>query len=335
MVEELIVESRNMQNPALPLHLLTYPGCFVDNYPAYLERIFSFIHSRLRIGANMLGKSILGLFCLRKPDDKLSDRFHNESKLTKSDDDDALQPSATKSHQQLMSYLPHTVITSDLGYRDKKFKLQFNRFLAEDPSIAVFSVDQEAPVSSTWRDERSRNNCRLSSKYGRVRLLVTGRSHCNATITVGHGWPLGVSMKGIRYWNAEDGILLVDWTELYSSYFAQAEKRPNRRKEENIVEAGRCMERGVSESESEGTRRSYGGLGIFPATHEEVVIAHKHVGQDLGDSSRRTRVQHESQGVDRVVERQVDERWKIHKRVEAFVSSPSLSWRTSGYQKLT
>ncbi|RMZ69533.1 hypothetical protein GMOD_00006360 [Pyrenophora seminiperda CCB06] len=282
----------------------------------------------------MLGKSLLGLFCLQKPDDKFFGRFRHESNLTNSDEDDASQSSGSKSHQRPMWYLPHTIVTSDLGYRDHKFKLRFNRFLAEDPSIAVFSVDQEAPVSSTWRNERSRNNCRLSSKYGRARLLVTGRSHCNATITIGHGWPFGVSMKEIRYWNAEDGILLVNWSQLYSSYFAQAEKRSIRRKDGKIVDAHRYMEGSASKSEPERSSKYHGDGSVTPVADAQIVTAHQHAGQDLHDSFRRTGVRHESQGVNGVVKRQVDERWKIHKRVEAFVCSPGPLWRTSGYQKM-
>ncbi|KAK1917902.1 hypothetical protein P3342_000620 [Pyrenophora teres f. teres] len=282
----------------------------------------------------MLGKSLLRLFCLPKSDEKPSSRFYHEDQPTMSDEANASQSSAIKFHQYPLRYLPHTVIRSDLGYRDHKFKLQFNRFLAEDPSIAVFSVDQEAPVSSTWRDERSRNHCRLSSKYGRARLLLTGRSHCNATITVGNEWPFRVSMKGIRYWNVEDGVLLVDWGQLYASYFARTEKRLNRRKDGEDIEVDRSMERNMLESDSEEARKTCGDCGIVPAAHEELVMAHKHTVQGIHSSFRWTRVQQDSQGANGVVKKQVDERWKIHKRVESFVCSPGPLWRTSGYQQL-
>jgi len=321
MDEGLVVEPRNMQSPALPRRLLTYLDSVVNNYPAYLEYVFPFIHSRIRINANMLGKSILELFCLKKPEEKL---FPCRNQPTRSNEADVSQSNATNSHQHPMRHLPHTVITSDLGYRDHKFKLQFNRFLAEDPSIAVFSIDQEAPVSSTWRDERSRNNCRLNSRYGRTRLLITGRSHCNASITVGQGWSLGVSIKGIRYWNAEDGVLLVDWSQIYADYFAQAQKRLKKGKGEKVVEVDRCNERkALGSSEPEGAGNSHGDLGIFPVTR-----------QDNDDNFRCTSVQHELQVVNGAVRKQVDERWKIHKRVEAFVCSPGPLWRSSGYQRL-
>jgi hypothetical protein len=171
-----------------------------------------------------------------------------------------------------MRYLPHTLITSNLGCWHNTLRLQFNHLLAEDPSIAIFSVNQSAPIPSSWHD-----------KHRQICLFPITRLLGNATVVVGSGWQYGVSKKAIRYWDAEYGVMLVDWHMLYSSYFAQKNKRQNRKKVGEIVERYRKLEETTLRIETGGAWRWYGDWDIYPATRAEVALACKYEGRGFDD----------------------------------------------------
>jgi hypothetical protein len=171
-----------------------------------------------------------------------------------------------------MRYLPHTLITSHLGCWRDTFHLQFNHLLAEDPSIAVFSIEQWAPVPRTWRNGQ-RDIC----------LFPITQLSCNAKVVVGSGWQYEVSKKAIRYWNSKEGIMLVDWHMLYSSYFTQANKKENRKKVGMIVERYRKWEETTLRTETGGMWSAYGQWNIHPATRSEVALVCKHEGRGFED----------------------------------------------------
>lgn len=155
---------------------------------------------------------------------------------------------------KLTAYLPHTLITSDLGTWNHTFRLRYNYFLPEDPSIAVFSETQRAPVPSAWRG-KDRGCFGLGFRYrcyGCCSLEV--RSPCTARIIVGSGMHYKMPSRVIRHWNAEERLLLVDWTELYDSYFAQERKT-------------------TEKTRGTGTSKGYHRLeeGTVPLEHEQLI----------------------------------------------------------------
>ena len=183
---------------------------------------------------NMFCHSILKMFSSNKAGPEFSDHFCNmcrrTTESTPSRNSNVCGSGTTTSHRRPMCHLPHTMINSNLGSRHHTFRLQFNRFLVEDPSIAVFSVEQEAPILSVWRGDNRRGFCGLGTAYEWAQLFTTSRSRCNVTMSVGQHWTLVVSNEAIRYWSVQDGIILVDWGQLYESYFKQVKKTKNRQR---------------------------------------------------------------------------------------------------------
>jgi hypothetical protein len=181
----------------------------------------------------MLCHPLLNMFTSIKTDPKISNHFCNmcrrTAELNPPRNPNTCTSGTATSHGGPVRHLPHTIINSNLGCRHHTFRLQFNRFLVEDPSVAVFSVQQEAPISVAWRAEDRRGYCRFSKAYGWAQLFSASRSRCNVTMSVGQHWTLGVSNKSIRYWSAEDGVILVDWGQLYDSYFKQLETKNQKR----------------------------------------------------------------------------------------------------------
>jgi len=176
---------------------------------------------------SMLCLPLLNMFSSNKTDHEFSDHSCNMCRratdLSPSRNPNTCTSRPAMSHRGPVAHLPHTIINSNLGCRNHTFRLQFNRFLVEDPTVAVFSVEQEAPISSVWRDE-DRRSC-----YGWARIFSASRSRCNVTMSVGQHWTLGVSNKSIRYWNMEEGVILVDWGQLYDSYFKQLKTKNQER----------------------------------------------------------------------------------------------------------
>lgn len=169
-----------------------------------------------------------------------------------------------------MCYLPHTIITSDLGSPKANFQLQFNRFLSEDSELAVFSLGQEAPVSEKWQEEQR------AGYFSRI--FSNPSSQCNAMASVGSYWPFGLSNRVIRYWNVDDGVILVDWGKMYTDYFTQAKSCKNKRRIERIVRRFRELEAERLRQDTQGRWVLYGDRDIFPATHAEIAMACRYEG---------------------------------------------------------
>jgi hypothetical protein len=79
-------------------------------------------------------------------------------------------------------------------------------------------------------------------------------------MSVGRHWTLGVSNKATRFWSAKDGLILVDWVELYDSYFKQMKKT----KTKNRKKSGRSAERIYVQDED--TTRNHDRERAFRAT---------------------------------------------------------------------
>lgn len=176
-----------------------------------------------------------------------------------------------KIHGYPMCYLPHTIITSDLGSPDGNYQLEFNRFLSEDSDLAVFSLGQEAPVSDTWQEDQRGAGCFS-------RIFCAGASRCSAMASVGSYWPFGLSNRVIRYWNVDDGVIIVDWGKMYNDYFTQAKSCKNKRRIERIVRRFRELEAERLRMDTEGRWVLYGDRDIFPATHAEIAMACRYEG---------------------------------------------------------
>jgi hypothetical protein len=190
---------------------------------------------------------LLKIFNSNKTDHEVSNHFCNMCRHTTEStplrNSNVCRSGAAISNRSPICHLPHTTINSNLGSRHDTFRLQFNRFLVEDPSIAVFSIEQETPISSVWRDE-DRGGCYgLGLAYGWAQFFTAPRSRCNVTMSVGKHWTLGVSNKAIRYWSIQDKVMLVDWDRLYESYFEQVKKTKDRQM------SGRLLDRGFGQDE--------------------------------------------------------------------------------------
>ncbi|EMD66767.1 hypothetical protein GGP41_008161 [Bipolaris sorokiniana] len=248
----------------------------------------------------------------------------------------------TTIHGYPMCYLPHTVITSDLGSPDGNYQLEFNRVLTENSNLAVFSVGQEAPVSDTWQQDQQRVGC-LS------RLFSAGSSGCNATVSVGSYWPFKLSNQAIWYWHAEDGVLLVDWSKLYTDYFTQSRSSKNRRRIERIVHRYRDLEAEKMRNDTAGRWTSYGDWDIFPATHAEIAMACRYEGpkSDFEDrlDPRQDRMSPQEMVMrlgDRIVavgealRKRVDGKPKVYESEEKqeCPKGPLSLWRRTSYSKL-
>jgi hypothetical protein len=148
--------------------------------------------------------------------------------------------------RELVPYLPHTLITSDLGQWGQIYHLQFSHFLPEDPAIAVFLKSQDAPVPTTWRHKQSWRPWRLNIcwRWRNGRLQV--RSSCTVMVNVGSRWEHKISMQAVQYWSASAGVLLVEWSDMYNDYFAHDGKKKNNRAHVIVRQLRKPKERTLS-----------------------------------------------------------------------------------------
>jgi hypothetical protein len=212
----------------------------------------------------MLCHPVLKMFSSNESNHEFSDHScdwcRRTTELSPARNPSLCRSATTTSHESPVCHLPHTVINSNLGCRHQTFQLQFNRFLAEDPSVAVFSVEQEAPISGVWRDEDRRGCYGLDKTYEWAQIFSGSLSRCHVTMSVGRHWTLGVSNKATRFWSAKDGVILLDWVELYDSYFRQMKKT----KTKNRKKSGRSAERVYVQDED--TMRNHDKERAFRAT---------------------------------------------------------------------
>ncbi|RAR01455.1 zinc ion binding protein [Stemphylium lycopersici] len=223
--------------------------------------------------------------------------------------------------------------------------LQFNRFLTEDPSLAVFSVGQEAPVSDSWRDDGRRLGCGWSG------LFSSKRSQCHAAATVGSYWPFGLSNRAVLYWNAEDKVILLDWSKLYSEYFAQARSPKNKRRIERIVQRYRDLDAENMRKDTDGRWSSYGDWDIYPATHSEIAMACRYEGplsdfEDRLDPKKERFSAHEMMlrvgdrlvAVGEAIRKRVDGKPKMYEGEDKaradYSHGPVTLWKRASYHKL-
>jgi hypothetical protein len=143
------------------------------------------------------------------------------------------------------TYLPHILVTSDLGVWDHTSRLRFSHFLPEDPSIAVFSESQDAAVPNAWRHNQSWSPWRLNIRYRWQKGGLQVRRSCTVRVIVGTRWQYKISMKAIRHWSAPAGMLLVDWNALYQDYFAQDGGKKNSKRAYKIKIFRKLEERTV------------------------------------------------------------------------------------------
>lgn len=64
----------------------------------------------------------------------------------------------------------------------------------------------------------------------------------------------------------------MDWSRLYSDYFAQARSNKNKRRIERIVQRYRELEAEKMRNDTEGQWSSYGDWDVSPATHAEIAM---------------------------------------------------------------
>jgi hypothetical protein len=150
--------------------------------------------------------------------------------------------SDAKQFRDLTPYLSRTLINSNLGEWDQSFRLHFSHFLAEDPSIAVFSESQHAPVPTAWRRQQARGRRRIDIRCRWLKGKLQVRSPCAVRVTVGSWWEYKISLHAVRHWSASDRMLLVDWAAMYDNYFAQDRKNSNKERATDMVKRFRRLE---------------------------------------------------------------------------------------------
>jgi hypothetical protein len=174
---------------------------------------------------------------------------------------------------RLAAYLPHTLIISDLGTWGRTFQLRFSHFLPQDPSVAVFSVSQKAPVPSTWPSNQAKRPWRVNIRCRWKRGCLEMRRSCASKVIVGSGWQYSISSSALRHWSAPSEVLLVDLYELYDDYFAQERKEKNRERVGRIVENFQYMEGQELVKDTGSLWSSYRRWDLFPAMPAEVALA--------------------------------------------------------------
>lgn len=148
----------------------------------------------------------------------------------------------TVSIERMITRLPHTIIISDLGTWNQTFALQFNHFLPENPSIAVFSVGQSAQVPIKWATGQGFDSCSLRFKFQWRPFFLKMRLPCSAKVTVRRGWQCRVGPWAIRNWDPETGVILVDWIKVYEDYYCQYVKKKERNTAPVFAEGYRKLE---------------------------------------------------------------------------------------------
>lgn len=119
--------------------------------------------------------------------------------------------------------------------------------------------------------------------------FIRQRPDYPARVVVGSRWGYTLSIKAVKYWNAEAGILLVDWSKMYEQYFAVAAKRRNKMRVKRTVNCNRDLEKKTLRIEPGERSASYGESDILPATAAEVVLTCRHEGQGSEDSLERSK----------------------------------------------
>ena len=231
--------------------------------------------------------------------------------------------------QKRLTYLPHTLITSDLGTWGCTSILRFSHFLPEDPSIAVFSEAQGTPVPDEW--QRTRSLCPRMLKF-RCRLRNGGlqvRSPCTIRVIVGSRWQYKICPSSIRHWSAEKGLLLVDWNGMYDDYFLKDGKRKNKKRAREIVKKFRKLETKALLNETGARWTGYGDWDIETPTAADVALACRYEGQGFENdrvplSKKMTvrelgvRFRQVTDGLREVIGRRVaKQKWKMRVRLKS------------------
>jgi hypothetical protein len=185
---------------------------------------------------------------------------------------------------KLTAYLLHTLVISDLGTRGHTFQLRFSHFLPQDPSIAVFSASQEAPVPSTWPSNQAKRPWRIKIRCRWKSGCLEMRPSCASKVIVGSGWQYSIPSSALLHWSAPSEVLLVDLYELYDDYFARERKEKNRKRVGKIVENFRYMEGQELIKETGSLWSSYRRWDLFPATPAEVALACAYEGRTFEKS---------------------------------------------------
>jgi hypothetical protein len=179
--------------------------------------------------------------------------------------------------RNLMAYLPHTLITSNLADKDRTHRLTFSHFLAEDPTIAVFSKSQDAAVPSAWRHSQSWRTWVNNICQG-VRKGYNPFRPCSVWVIVGSRWQYKVSSKAVHYWSAADGLLLIDWNTMFDDYFMKEQKKKNKKRTHEIVKKFHSLEKKTLITETGALWKRYGDWDIHTPTAADVALACRYEG---------------------------------------------------------
>jgi hypothetical protein len=98
------------------------------------------------------------------------------------------------------------------GIWNHKQIIHFSHFLSEDPSLAVFSNTQNAPVPTGWGKKRGWWRYATHGNWREVRIVAT-LPHPPSSYT-NKACLCKLSNKTPVHWNPSAGILLVNWMDL-------------------------------------------------------------------------------------------------------------------------
>lgn len=170
--------------------------------------------------------------------------------------------------------LPRVLLTSDLGKWKHQYHLRFYCVLAGDSPFAIFTTsDWKGIVHSSWIDEQLRHPSLFKVRCCWRKGLPRIQSPCTVRATIRNRWQYKICRKAIIRWDAELGILLVDYRRLLADYDAQERSKKNRRRVEKIVGKFHQLEVKMLRDVTGGSWGQWGDWDIFPASQADVARA--------------------------------------------------------------
>ena len=181
--------------------------------------------------------------------------------------------------EYLPSSLSRTLLTSNLGTWDHRYQLRFSSIMEDNSSLAIFTSEKlDSKFGKSWERKPIQSQSMFKINHRLHNGLPRTKSPCIVRAIVKDKWQYKICKEAIIMWDAEWGVLLVDYRKLLADYNVQEKSKKNRKRVANIVKRYHRLEESVLRNETGGTWANYGDWDIFPATPAEVAQACRYEG---------------------------------------------------------